>query len=202
MLFSASLLLLCIAPARVMALASPMPSPTPDEVIDAISDKAIEFAELMAAHLKNNLGDGGLRDLAFPCEEELHNIKRHFPDCVGIWAERANTTNITSGWALSSAECTPSCQSVFASVAALSSEQCLTSTHMPAGITTLAQSLDAYCTSALPHVIDIAAAPNAESMKAESAEYLDLYLPTWTVRLLMLPIGAIIDGYWRAAELL
>merc|ERR1712050_240574 len=88
----------------------------------------------MAAHLKSNLGDGSLRGLAFPCEEELHNIKRHFPDCVGIWAERANTTNITSGWALSSAECTPSCQSVFASVAALSSEQCLTSTHMPAGI--------------------------------------------------------------------
>merc|ERR1712060_617825 len=71
MLFSASLLLLCIAPARVMTLASPMASPTPDEMIDAISDKAIEFAELMAAHLTSNLGDGNLRDLAFPCEKEL-----------------------------------------------------------------------------------------------------------------------------------
>merc|ERR1712203_1257371 len=71
---------------------------------------------------------GNLRDLAFPCEKELNNIKRYFPDCAGVWAERANTTNITSGWALSTAECTPSCHAVFASVAALSSEQCLTST--------------------------------------------------------------------------
>merc|ERR1712060_235591 len=200
MLFSASLLLLCIAPARVMTLASPMASPTPDEMIDAISDKAIEFAELMAAHLTSNLGDGNLRDLAFPCEKELNNIKRYFPDCAGVWAERANTTNITSGWALSTAECTPSCHAVFASVAALSNEQCLTSTSMPAGITTLAQSLDAYCMSALPHVIDIASAPDAETMKAETAEYLDAYLPTWGVRLLMLPIGGIINAYWRVSS--
>merc|ERR1712039_1137994 len=206
MLFSAALVILCIAPVRAQLFGTmPGSVASPNEVPDAVSDQAIEFVQLIARYLL--LEDNWhLKRLAFPCEEELQNIKKHLPYCVEVVSERANTT---SGVLVEFQECATSCAAVFASAAALSSDEmtlsgetCRFTSYIPAQISALAQSLDAYCTSALPHVIDIAAAPNAESMKAESAEYLDLYLPTWTVRLLMLPIGAIIDGYWRAAELL
>jgi len=143
-----------------------------------------EFAQQVKEHVVDNL-EGELKPIAFPCIDSLKQIKSHLPSCL----EEA------SGSGSRQLQCTDNCVVVFASVASLANPDCVAA--LPSNLAKVGKSLDSYCKSPLPEVADIIRSPDAATMKSETLDFLNNYVPSPVASLLMQPLGAFIDGLDR-----